>query len=192
MTGNGNDLNLLKLNWKNSWNHFRSTYFWRVWAICLQNSWNCLITLTSAAVWQILNMKWMKWNERKWKWFKSAIIVWKNSWNHFRWTYFLRAITYVCSSLTNFEYEVKEMTGNGSDLNFLKLAGKNSWNHFEWTYVLQIWAITYVCSSSLTNCEYEVNEMTGNGNDLNLLKLAWEKFMKPLQVNIFLAGLGHL
>ena len=116
----------------------------------------------------------MKWNERKWKWFKSAIIVWKNSWNHFRWTYFLRAITYVCSSLTNFEYEVKEMTGNGSDLNFLKLAGKNSWNHFEWTYVLQIWAITYVCSSSLTNFEYEVNEMTGNGNYLNLLKLAWE------------------
>ena len=34
--------------------------------------------------------------------------------------------TYACISLTNFEYEVHEMTGNGNQANLLKLAdGKN-------------------------------------------------------------------
>ena len=34
--------------------------------------------------------------------------------------------TYDCSSLTNFEYEVNEMTGNRSYVNLLKLGRKNS------------------------------------------------------------------
>ena len=41
--------------------------------------------------------------------------------------------TYDCSSLTNFEYEVNEMTGNRSYVNLLKLGRKNSWNHFKQT-----------------------------------------------------------
>ena len=37
MTGNGNQVNLLKLDLKNSWKHIRWTYFWRVlviWNLC--------------------------------------------------------------------------------------------------------------------------------------------------------------
>ena len=33
MTGNGNYVNLLNLAWKNSWNHFKWIYYWRVLAI---------------------------------------------------------------------------------------------------------------------------------------------------------------
>ena len=33
MTGNGNDMSLLKLSLKNSWNRIKGTYFWRVSAI---------------------------------------------------------------------------------------------------------------------------------------------------------------
>ena len=32
ISGNGNYVNLLKLAWKNSWNKFKWTYFWRVLA----------------------------------------------------------------------------------------------------------------------------------------------------------------
>ena len=32
-TGNGNDVNQLKIAWKNSWNHIKWTYFWRILAI---------------------------------------------------------------------------------------------------------------------------------------------------------------
>ena len=33
ITGNGNCVNWRKLGWKNSWNHFKLTYFWKVLAI---------------------------------------------------------------------------------------------------------------------------------------------------------------
>ena len=36
----------------------------------------------------------------------------------------------VCNDLTNFEYVVRAMTGNGSYMNFQKLAGKNLLNRF--------------------------------------------------------------
>ena len=109
----------------------------------------------------------------------------KNSWN-------CLIILLSCSSLTNFEYEVNEITGNGNDLNLLKLFWKNAWNHFRWTYSLRIWAITYVCSS-LTNFEH--SWMKWNDRKRKWFKSAeicWEKFVKPLQVNLFLTGLGHL
>ena len=35
ITGNGNLVNLMKLAWINSWNHIKWSYFWRVWAICV-------------------------------------------------------------------------------------------------------------------------------------------------------------
>ena len=35
--------------------------------------------------------------------------------------------TYPCNSLTNFEYEVRSMTGNGNYLNLLKTVWKNYW-----------------------------------------------------------------
>ena len=33
ISGNGNELNLLKLARKNSWNHTKATYFWQIYAI---------------------------------------------------------------------------------------------------------------------------------------------------------------
>ena len=38
--------------------------------------------------------------------------------------------TCACNDLTNFEYVVHVMTGNGCYVNLQKLAWKNSWNHF--------------------------------------------------------------
>ena len=49
----------------------------------------------------------------------------------------------------------------------------------------------YACSS-LTNFEFKLNATTGNGNYENLLKLGWKKFVKSLQLNLFLAGLRHM
>ena len=45
------------------------------------------------------------------------------------------------NSLTNFEYQVDEMTGNGNHVKMLKFAWKNSWNHFRWIYFLRVLAI---------------------------------------------------
>ena len=39
-TRNGNYGNLQKLAWKKSWNHFRWTYFWRIWAILKPLCWS--------------------------------------------------------------------------------------------------------------------------------------------------------
>ena len=51
------------------------------------------------------------------------------------------------NSLTNFEYEVNELTGKGNYVNLLKLASweKKSWNHFTLTYFWRIWAIWNHC-----------------------------------------------
>ena len=38
----------------------------------------------------------------------------------------LTGYTYACNSLTNFESEVHAMTGNGNQVNLLKLAWQNS------------------------------------------------------------------
>ena len=48
----------------------------------LKISWNWLITLMPAAVWQILNMKHMQWPKTCWN------LPEKKSWNHIKWTYF--------------------------------------------------------------------------------------------------------
>ena len=39
-TRNGNYGNLQKLAWKKSWNHFRWTYFWRIWAMLKPLCWS--------------------------------------------------------------------------------------------------------------------------------------------------------
>ena len=41
--------------------------------------------------------------------------------------------------------------------------------------------------SSLTIFECKLNATTGTGNYANLLRLGWKKFVKSLQVNLFLA-----
>ena len=53
-----------------------------------------------------------------------------------------REIDWSYNSLTNFEYQVNEITGNGNFVKMLKFTRKNSWNHFRWIYfwrVLAIW-----------------------------------------------------
>ena len=42
--------------------------------------------------------------------------------------------TYACNNLTSFDFQVHAITGNGNDVNQLKLALKNLWNHNKWTY----------------------------------------------------------
>ena len=45
------------------------------------------------------------------------------------------------NSLTNFEYEVNETTGNGNCENLLNLAWKNLWNRFMWS---EHWNSTFI------------------------------------------------
>ena len=49
--------------------------------------------------------------------------------------------TQACNDLTNFEYVVHAMTGNGCYLNLQKLACKNSWNQFGWNYFRLVLAV---------------------------------------------------
>ena len=50
--------------------------------------------------------------------------------------------------------------------------------------IVKITGYTYA-RISLTNFEYEARAMTGNGNN-------FDKFVKSLRVNLFLANLSHL
>ena len=69
------------------------------------------------------------------------------------------------NSLTNFEYEVHVITGNGMYVNLLTFARKKSWNHIKWTYfwrVLAIWnpcvpprTATSLCSLQLLSTSQE-------------------------------------
>ena len=63
---------------------------WKIPPIIRQkNSWNCLIILMSAAVWQILNMKWMKWPETEVIWICWNLLG-KIRETTSAWTYFWR------------------------------------------------------------------------------------------------------
>ena len=56
--------------------------------------------------------------------------------------------THACNDLTNFEYVVHAMTGNGCYLNLQKLACKNSWNHFGQTFFWRVLAIENHCAAA--------------------------------------------
>ena len=55
-----------------------------------KNSWNCVVILVSATIWQVLNVKCIKTgNANDVNQLKIAL---KNSWNHIKWTYFWRIL----------------------------------------------------------------------------------------------------
>ena len=115
------------------WNYFYSTDIIKIYVIAMQsassratlqysshsgqiaktrqklhskNSWNWVVILVSATIWQVLNVKCIK-------------------------------------------------TGNGNDVNQLKIALKNSWNHIKWTYfwrILPIWNHSAVAVALLFCC----------------------------------------
>ena len=60
--------------------------------IWFKNSWNWLIILVPATIWQVLNMKCTLWPETEVMWI-CRNFFWKNSWNHFGQTYFRRVLT---------------------------------------------------------------------------------------------------
>ena len=54
--------------------------------------------------------------------------------------------TYAYNSLTNFQYEVHAMTGNGNQVNLPKLGWKNSWNHFKWIFLAGFSRLKPLCA----------------------------------------------
>lgn len=131
-----------------------------------KNSWNWLIMLVSATIRQVLNVK-LRQPKMKviqicrlvkalWgTYFRRVIVIcnhcaspppgpqWETNcknppkikiWKIVKLTDYNNAY----NSLTNCEYKVNELIGNGNYVNLLKLAGKNSWNHFSLTYFWRI------------------------------------------------------
>ena len=85
----------------------------------------------------------------------------------------MRSHYYACSSLTNFESDVHAMTGNGNQVNLLKIAWQNSWNHIKWSYYWQVLAIWNYCAAhsgngGLTGARYITNK---SENTCNLIVL---------------------
>ena len=55
--------------------------------------------------------------------------------------------TYACNSLTNFDYEGNSITGNGNQVNFLKLIWKNLGKHIMWIYFCRVFPIWNHCTA---------------------------------------------
>ena len=80
--------------------------------------------------------------------------------------------------------------------------------HKSCTYIAQLWQTSktrqkliekfvklmdHSCAcNDLTSFEYEVHGMTGNGSYFNIAETCMKKFVKSLQVNLFLAGFSNL
>jgi hypothetical protein len=101
MTGNGNQGNLLKIDWRKTWNHIKWTYFWRilaVWNNCasgcsvavivcrVQNSYNIWILIKSLALiyekFVFILYHWADLNrETSWRFLQGRIEQKNLSWN---------------------------------------------------------------------------------------------------------------
>ena len=97
----------------------------------------------------------------------------KNSWKR-------RIILVPATVWQTLNVEHRQATGNGSCINFRKLAWKNSWNHFGWTYfrrVLAIWnhfeaaakLLLFYGYNSACSAAYQGRFLFGPFNTLQLL-----------------------
>ena len=94
-----------------------------------KNSWNWLIIFTPATV--LTNFEY-EWPETEVMWICQSLLG------------------IACNSLTNFEYELNAMAGNGNDVNLLKLSHrKKSWNHIKW---IHFWRISGIWDQSGSPC----------------------------------------
>ena len=67
---------------------------------------------------------------------------------------------YACNSLTNFKFEVHAMTGNGSYVNFLKLAMKNK-SHQMTLFLADFSHLEPLCATTAVSSDYRRAPGTG-------------------------------
>ena len=96
----------------------------------------------------------------------------------------LTGSTYVCNSFTNIEYQVHAMTGNGNQVNLMKLVWKNSWNLIKFSYfwrVLNIWNHCAHYSTEqllLQHCQQPTNSHQIMSQTLHSTTTIWSVLVK--------------
>ena len=92
--------------------------------------------------------------------------------------------TYTCNSFTNIEYQVHAMTGNGNQVNLLKLVWKNSWNLIKFSYFWRVLTIWNHCAHYSTeqlllqHCQQPTNSHQIMSQTLHSTTTIWSVLVK--------------
>ena len=96
----------------------------------------------------------------------------------------LTGSTYVCNSFTNIEYQVHAMTGNGNQVNLMKLVWKNSWNLIKFSYFWRVLTIWNHCAHYSTeqlllqHCQQPTNSHQIMSQTLHSTTTIWSVLVK--------------